>query len=61
MTISLFFAKVDMMNGGHDDSCRPAEHDDPVDRLKGGEETPALFENDVTVSQCGEGYHREVK
>ena len=59
--VLVFFAKVDMTNGGHDDSCRPAEHDDPVGRLEGGEETPAFMENDVAVSQRGEGDHRIVK
>ena len=55
-----FFAKVDALNGGNDDSGRPAEHDDPVDRLGGGEETPAFIQNNFSITQRGEGDHGKV-
>ena len=52
---------VNTLHNSNDDGCRPAEHDDSVDRLGGGEETPAFIQNNFSVTQRGEGDHGKVK
>ena len=43
------------MDNGNDNSRCPAKQDDSVDRLKGCQEAPLFVEDDIAVSQGGEG------
>ena len=57
----VLLSRVNAMNNRHDDRRRPAEHDDPISRLEGGEQTPFFFKNNLAIPQRGKGDHRETK